>query len=543
MEQNHGGTNENGATGKVDQGYISRNKELKSSRLRFSKCEFQKTLNNKNLSKYCNTFRKKRYAFRNLKVDYNVIRDSKLPRVFKILSNIHYLQTAEITYNEKDKIVLKAEIKQSSNRKHLYGILNQSAIYLTRALQETAPSFSVGMNKLKRHLDGLNILIHPYHSLNFFVVHHEIPRFLLLRHLKINLMGGERGTLIKEMVRNIFKFRNLEDFNINLREVNDVSQECLMLINWYIARMKKLRTLEYHIGGSAQNVVTDFSERISKLPFLKEMCVDFLTWDKTTESNLVDFVQNVSNSSKLETLGLSFYFYIKHPNNSNLNILIGALNLLKNIKSLSLQFRSCSDITDEALANIGKQLFYFKNLESLQLSFLWCKPISDVGIENLCNSLATFTSLSCLKLEFECCAAVTDRSLKALSGLISSLPNLTRLYINFASCPNLSDEGLLLLAKSIITRKKLINLFLYFSSSVKITESGRGMVSDYVKRSKQYICTKLIFLDCGRKETNTVVGNKGSQSARGTQTIQQDTRALASARPALNRQETGCNLM
>jgi len=147
--------------------------------------------------------------------------------------------------------------------------------------------------------------------------------------------------------------------------------------------------------------VTDFSERISKIPFLKEIYIDFLTWDKTTESNLVDFVKNVSNSSKLETLGLSFYFYIKHPNNSNLNILIGALNLLKNIKSLSLQFRSCSDITDEALSNIGKQLFYFKNLESLQLSFLWCKPISDVGIENLCNSIATFTSLSCLKLEFE----------------------------------------------------------------------------------------------------------------------------------------------
>jgi len=172
---------------------------------------------------------------------------------------------------------MKHSLKKGSNRKHLFGILNQSAIYLNRVSQEKVQNFTIGMNKIKRHLFGLTILIHPYHSLNFFVNHHEIFKFWDLKHLRIMLMGGERGTLNHEVVQNLFKFRNLETFDINLREVCEISEDCLFSINWYISRMKKLKSLEYHIGGSAPNLASDFSKKLSMLPSLKEVSADFLT--------------------------------------------------------------------------------------------------------------------------------------------------------------------------------------------------------------------------------------------------------------------------
>jgi len=100
MEQESTGNVEcrEGENEKVVKGYASRSKEMKGSRLVISKCELHKTLNSKNVSKFYGAFRKKNRAFRNLKVDYNAIRDNKLPGVFKIFSNIRQLQTVEIAF-------------------------------------------------------------------------------------------------------------------------------------------------------------------------------------------------------------------------------------------------------------------------------------------------------------------------------------------------------------------------------------------------------------------------------------------------------------
>jgi len=96
---------------------------------------------------------------------------------------------------------------------------------------------------------------------------------------------------------------------------------------------------------------------------------------------------------------LNFY-YFADTDAEILDILFRSLRRLKNLKSLSLTFRGCSNFEKGDMKNLPQYLRRLKQLESLELSFNESRELTDQDMISLASVLPKLSLLAQIKLNF-----------------------------------------------------------------------------------------------------------------------------------------------
>jgi len=74
------------------------------------------------------------------------------------------------------------------------------------------------------------------------------------------------------------------------------------------------------------------------------------------------------------------------------------------------------------------------SLQSLTLDFFSCKEITDQGVEDLSAALIRYSSLRSINLSFGYCDKITDRSFGNLGEVIQKLTSFNDIHLGFFNC-------------------------------------------------------------------------------------------------------------
>lgn len=131
---------------------------------------------------------------------------------------------------------------------------------------------------------------------------------------------------------------------------------------------------------------------------------------------------------------------------------------LINLDHLNLSFKDCTQITNEGVAWVSQILRRFKSLKTLNLSFEGINEIEETGMEPLARAIARL-QLESLTLNFSSCHDMSDEALNQLLNYFYKLDNLKSLNLQFISCP-ITERSLIFLFKELkkLTQLKFLEL-------------------------------------------------------------------------------------
>jgi len=138
-------------------------------------------------------------------------------------------------------------------------------------------------------------------------------------------------------------------------------------------------------------------------------------------SETVSLPEILSQNTSLESLHLSLAHFKRFVRDAEVGLL--SQSLPPRLKSLTLFFEDCEQITDAGLKALSGKLQTYESLRCLYLDFIGCILISDNGLRSLLASLPS--GLEELELHFAGCLGITAFSRDELK---TSLPKGLKMF-------------------------------------------------------------------------------------------------------------------
>ena len=271
----------------------------------------------------------------------------------------------------------------------------------------------------------------------------------------------------------ILRFSSLREFTFTLYGCNEIQTiNCIRLAK-ALSRNKTLESIDLClIGCSKVNIkgIQCLFSQIGKLEHLKEIRLDLSNLMCLKEKpSYLDFEKALGKLGKLEKLTLS----MSHAN-----------------------------FEERGIQSLSKSLSHFKTLKTLELGLGFC-PLSVTGISSLSESLSVLTDLEELSLEFWSCTNVTDEGVSSLAKSLKNLTCLKRLELNFSRCQEVADWGFCAIFNSISHMKDLekLDLFLF---TCQIGECGVSDLKDLLLGMKKLKSIEINLGGCALIHDETV---------------------------------------
>jgi len=155
----------------------------------------------------------------------------------------------------------------------------------------------------------------------------------------------------------------------------------------------------------------------------------------------------------------------------------------------------CAHVNNQILSTLGHCLRNLPFLKTLTLDFSQCEQLTDIGLDYLGKSIQKLTYLENLSLDFTDCPEITNKGLKRLSQGIKGLVSLKRLSVDFSDCVIIEDQGLFSMSEGF---KRLKLQQLKFTSERLTMLSGEvfNSFSRNFQRMKRLRCAKMDFSGC-----------------------------------------------
>lgn len=156
-----------------------------------------------------------------------------------------------------------------------------------------------------------------------------------------------------------------------------------------------------------------------------------LGWLYLNNDHFRDLFRHVPNIKSLEVIGgeitdygvsILKYLPLTYVALINLELTDKALEHLKDMPLMHVDFSGCTRLTDRALEHL-------KRMPLREIAFVGCKNLTDKGLEHLQGMKLT-------KIDFSGCSQLTDAALISLKGM-----QLTK--IDFSGCSRLTDAALI----------------------------------------------------------------------------------------------------
>lgn len=185
--------------------------------------------------------------------------------------------------------------------------------------------------------------------------------------------------------------------------------------------------------------------------------------------------------------------------------IMGRLNKLQDLVSLSLNFTASAQITDASVSYLAQQLPSFSSLVAFSLKLSGCLKLTDKSLLDLMVNITQLTKLESLEIYLSGCQLVTDAGVVQIAAGANKLATLKKLVVDVSLCNSshnfaITDSGLSEFAVQLAQSHSLESLTLYASSSNisahPLTDQGLTDFSHNIGQVAQLQSLKLDFTWC-----------------------------------------------
>eukprot|EP01017_Pseudomicrothorax_dubius_P024486 TRINITY_DN2601_c0_g2_i9.p1 TRINITY_DN2601_c0_g2~~TRINITY_DN2601_c0_g2_i9.p1 ORF type:complete len:338 (-),score=40.62 TRINITY_DN2601_c0_g2_i9:173-1186(-) len=257
----------------------------------------------------------------------------------------------------------------------------------------------------------------------------EIPKMSMPDiRIHLNLVWEDYRGVIKDqcsvLPEKILQLNNISDLTIEIL-TSEISNEDCAVISAILQACKSISTLNFVAYGTT---ITDLGvqqivQGLGKLKSLNSITISFSDCKSLGEESFNQLITVTGSLSQLTKLGFAFY---DNPNFSDKNAL-KAGQIITNFTATLTSFVFVVDdtqVTDDALVEIAKQIGALTKLESLHL-FLNGLKITDKAISHLTEAISSLMNLSEFSLKASNCKKLKDQSAQCLVDLLQKRTSIT----------------------------------------------------------------------------------------------------------------------
>jgi len=179
---------------------------------------------------------------------------------------------------------------------------------------------------------------------------------------------------------------------------------------------------------------------------LESLKLDLEGCKKLTDDAVLSISDWLSECPQLASLRLSLHDCLC-ISDEGISHLASGFEPPSKIKSLDLNFTNCNSITGDRFSS--GWLETLSELESFTLNLSFCPKIPDKRVTELFEALQFCKDLKHISMNFGSCTEITDKQIPFIcsSEIIKYLSKLISFEINFENCPNVTELTLLNLIK------------------------------------------------------------------------------------------------
>lgn len=219
---------------------------------------------------------------------------------------------------------------------------------------------------------------------------------------------------------------------------------------------------------------------------LRQLTLTF-TQCPIADQGLVDLSGCLAQMPGLRSVSLNFYGCKEITDEGFVALLMG---LPKKLKQLTLDFSFNYQVTDKALHEL--EMSQLINLQELTLNLHYCSAaLNEQGITYIANALGKLSqSLRKLELDFR----FGDLTDKMIATLAKSMPSaLEHVNLDFSGNKSLTDEALVYISETI--PRKLDVLELQFRRCTNLTDTAMDALARHIPKSLTWLELKLTSCD------------------------------------------------
>jgi hypothetical protein len=334
--------------------------------------------------------------------------------------------------------------------------------------------------------------------------------FVKLPHLTtigVNVLNcsEKEDVFLTEISKHLNKVTSVTKLELAFYHCSALTNDSVLVFSENLKNLTKLTELSIVFAqDSFCDTMTDESliqlaKSISSLPFLTLLKLNVSLCRKVTDETLFALSESMGHLSLINTLDLNLRYW--KLTDAGLKSLSNTLALLSNITTLALDFKSskAGTISETGLSPLLQAMQNLKELSSLSLNFENCKKISSVGIDEASEAILNLEKITALNIKFPnpysilqgggyiagniyftksesglklevIFDPISDEGLETFGATLRKLKKVTSLLVKAPSCSAFSDAGLLTLKENLVPLKQLLHVELKISNCDQISD-------------------------------------------------------------------------